>query len=57
MSLDTVTVSQQQQRQDPETEGAKWNLAIINFITNTCAFSPVTCQNVLCEKGLIPVTD
>ncbi len=28
---DSVTVSQHEQHQDPETEAAKWNSAFINF--------------------------
>ncbi len=34
---------------NPETEAAKWNSAIINFISYTCAFHTLTCQNVFCE--------
>ncbi len=48
---DSVTVSQHEQYQDPETEAAKWNSVIINFIIHTCAFLTVTCQNIFCEKG------
>ncbi len=47
------TVSQHAQYQDPETEAAKGNVAIINFITHTCAFPAVTGQNVFCGKGLL----
>ncbi len=33
---DSVTVSQHAQYQDPDTEAAKWNSAIINLIIYTC---------------------
>ncbi len=39
VSHDSVTVSRQAQHQDPETEAAEWNPAIIHF---TCAFLTVT---------------
>ncbi len=42
VSQDSVTVSQHEQYQDPETEAAKWNSAIIHFIIYTCAFPTVT---------------
>lgn len=38
--------------QEPYTDTAKLNSAIINFITYNCAFSAVTHQNVLHENGL-----
>ncbi len=44
---DSVTASQHAQHQDPETEAAKWNSAIINLIIYTCAFPSAACQNVL----------
>ncbi len=44
VSHDSVTVSRQAQHQDPETEAAKWNSVIINFIIYTCAFPTETCQ-------------
>ena len=53
VSHDSVTVSQHTQYQDPETEAAKWNSAIVSFIIYTCAFPTVTCHNVFCEKGLM----
>ncbi len=37
--------------QDPETEAAEWNSAVINFIIYTCTFPTVTCQNVFRETG------
>lgn len=52
VSHDSATVSQYVQNQHPETGAAKWNsLLIINFIISTCAFLPVTCQNVFCEQA------
>ncbi len=53
VSHDGVTVSQHAQYQDPETEAAKWNSAIIDFIIYTCAFLILTCQNV--SRGKIPI--
>ncbi len=41
------------QYQDPETEAAKWNSAIIHFIIYTCAFPTATHKNIFCEKGLL----
>ncbi len=38
VSPDSVTVSQHEQYQNPETEAAKWNSAITHFIIYTCAF-------------------
>ncbi len=35
VSHDSVTVSQHAQNQDPESEAAEWNLAIITFISYT----------------------
>lgn len=46
-----ATVSQLAQNQDSETEATKWNALVFHFITYTCAFPTVTCQNVLSEKG------
>lgn len=46
------TVSQHAQCQEPETEAAKWNSAIVDFITYTCVFPTVTCQN---SFSLFPV--
>ncbi len=40
----SVPVSQQELYQDPETEAAKWNSAIIDFIIYACAFPTVTWQ-------------
>ncbi len=31
---------------------AKWNAAILNVISHTCAFSAMTSQNVCCEEGV-----
>lgn len=39
---DCVTASKLSQYQDPETQAAKWNSAIINCIVYTCP--TVTCQ-------------
>lgn len=50
MSQQVMTVSQHAQHQDPETEAAKWNSAIVHFITYTCDFPAVTCQNVVCMR-------
>ncbi len=33
--------------------GTKWNSATIHFIIYTCAFLTVTCQNMLCETGIL----
>ena len=49
---DSVTLSQRVQYQDPETEAPKWNLATSYFISQTFAFSTVTCQNIFRKKGL-----
>ncbi len=49
---DSVTVSQHAQYQHPETEAAAWHSDVMHFIIHTCDFSPVTCQNVFCEKAL-----
>ncbi len=38
VSHDSVTVGQHARYQDPETEAAKWNPAIINFIIYLCFF-------------------
>lgn len=38
----SVTASQHAQYQDPETEAAEWNWAIIHFTIDTCAFPTVT---------------
>ncbi len=46
VSHDSVTVSKHVQYQNPETEAAKWNAAIIHFIIYTCAFPTVTCPHV-----------
>ena len=46
VSLDSITVSQHAQYQSPETEGAKWNSAMFNFISSTCALSPVKMSSV-----------
>ncbi len=35
---------------DPETEAAKWNSAIINYIIYTCAFLTVTVKKSLVKK-------
>ena len=43
VSHDRVTVSLHAEYQVSETEAAKWNLAIINFIIYTCVFPTVTC--------------
>ncbi len=50
VSHDSVAVSQHVQYQDPETEAAKLNSAIIKCLFYTYTFHAVTCQNVLCEK-------
>lgn len=50
-AMTVVTVCQHEEYQDPETKATKWNLAIIHFITHTCVFLTVICQNVHCEKG------
>lgn len=39
--MDSVTQSQQEQNQDPETEEAEWDSAIFNFIGYTCSFLTV----------------
>ena len=36
----------------PKTEAAKWNCAIINVITYTCALPTLTCQNAIEEKDI-----
>lgn len=52
VSHDCATVSQRL-----ETGADKWSSAIIHFIIYTSAFPSGTCQNVLCEKGPLTVTD
>ena len=47
-----MIVSQHVQYKDPETEVAKWNTAIINFIIYTCVFPYLLCHNIFQEKGL-----
>lgn len=42
----------QHKNQDPGTEGAKWNSAVINFIIYACAFPPAPCQNVRSQRAL-----
>lgn len=42
-----MTVSQHEQYTDPESEQAKWNPAIINFIMYGCISAAPTCQNIL----------
>lgn len=44
------SVSQQVQRQDPDTGAAKWKSATISFMIYTCAVSAVTCRHVFSEK-------
>ncbi len=56
VSHDSVTVSQHAQYQDPETEAAKWNSAIINYIMCACAFPTETCQNVCWPTGISYLT-
>lgn len=43
----TLTVSQHARYQVPETEAAKWNLAIIDFIIYTRAFPIVAAKFVI----------
>ncbi len=50
VSHDSVRASQHARYQDPETEDAKRNSALISFVV--CGFPTVKSQNVLCEKGL-----
>lgn len=38
-------------------DSAKWDPAIINFIIYACAFSSLTCQDVLREKTLLHSLD
>ncbi len=45
----SMTVSEHEQYQDPETEAAKWNSAMFRFVIYTCGFT-VTCQNIFCEN-------
>ncbi len=52
-SHDGVSISQHAQHKDPDTEAAKWNSAIINFIIYICAFYTVIFQNVFRENGLL----
>lgn len=52
VSHDCATVSQRL-----ETGADKWSSAIIHFIIYTSAFPSGTCQNVLCGKGPLTVTD
>lgn len=52
MFYSSVSVSPHARHQDPETEAAKNNSAIIHFIIDFCVFPPVTCQNVFSK---IPV--
>ncbi len=40
-------------QQDAETEAAKWNAVIVNFIIYTCVFPTVKCQNVLYHTNTI----
>ena len=35
------------------TVTAYWDKAIVNVISNACAFPTMTSQNVCCEKGLL----
>ncbi len=37
-----MTESQHEQYQDPETEAAKWNSAVIDFIIYSCAFTAMS---------------
>lgn len=37
----------------PETEAAKWNCAIVNGITYTCALPTLTCQDRVEENSLL----
>lgn len=46
-------VSQHEKYQDLESEAAKCNSDIFNFIIYTFAFLTVTCQNVFCVKCLL----
>ncbi len=39
-----LTASQHEQFQDPETEAAEWNLAVIRFVAYTCFYS---CYNAM----------
>lgn len=50
-SPDSVTGSQHEQ--NPETEAAKWNSAVIKPIIYTCAFPIVTRQNEICRYELL----
>ncbi len=57
-----VPVRQQARHQDPETEAAKWNSTIFNFVIYTCALPTVTCQNcffptVTCEKKVFCINE
>ncbi len=48
-----MLVWQWAQYQDPETEAAKWNSAIIHFIIYTCAYT-VTHENVYPVEKVLP---
>lgn len=49
--ISSVTVSQRAQDQDPETEAAKQNSAIIDFII--CALNTLTCHTLSsCKSGV-----
>lgn len=48
---DGVTVSQQEQHQDPHTEAVKWNSAVMHFNILYLRFTATTSRNVFCEKG------
>lgn len=50
------TESQYVQHCDPEIDAAKQNPATDDFINYTHAFLIVICENVLCEKGQLPVS-
>ncbi len=56
VSYDSVTVSQHAQYQDPGTEAAEWNSAIINLIIYTCASPTGTCQNVFSHVSSIMIS-
>lgn len=54
----SVTLSQNEQYQDPETDTAKWNSAIIHCIIYTCAFPNVICVllNLKSSTGFFRLT-
>lgn len=50
-------MSQHATRQDPETEAARWDSAIVHFIIYICDFPTVTCQDAFTEKDYWTLMD